>query len=249
MIFERYFGARLLSAKQLLTIPIYTLLVSCIYVSVWILHNIHGDVMAIFKPFHPLMKQSLHDYFHEAIFVALVVDVFSISLTRIAIRAGRVKGYLSIRFLVIFVATIAASFFAFTLGLFFLRVLDMVRLYTDIAPQDPIPIMPYRPLDGFSVLFNLFNAPTVIHVTSRGWIATYFVPEPILFYTAVTSQLSLIFIIASHLLAKIVLFVKQASIKMLQAAGTTAGAATGIFASMLMWMLAITFFCAVVAFH
>ncbi|MFC0402532.1 hypothetical protein [Paraburkholderia rhizosphaerae] len=249
MIFERYFGDRVLSIKQLLTIPIYTLTVSCVYIGVWVLHNIHGDITAIFRPFSPLMRQSLHDYFHEAIFVALVVDIFSISLTRVAIRAGRVKGYLSIRFFLLFALAVVASFFAFTFGLFFLRVLDMVRLYTDIAPQDPMPIMPYKPIDGFSVLFNLFNAPTVIHVTSRGWFATYFIPEPVLFYTALTTQLSFVFIIASHLLAKFTLFVRQASIKMLQTAGTTAGAASGIFASMLLWMLAITFFCAVAAFH
>lgn len=184
MIFERYFGTRLFSLKQLLTIPLYTLAVSCVYIAVWILHNVHGDVRAIFGPFSPLMKQALHDYFHEAIFVALVVDVFSISLTRIAIRAGRNQGYLSFRFFSLFFLTIAASFFAFTFGLFFLRTLDMVRLYVDLAPLDRIPVMPYKPLEGFKVLFNLFNLPTVIHVTSRGWFSTYFIPEPVLFYTA-----------------------------------------------------------------
>ncbi|WGS54915.1 hypothetical protein LFL96_36080 (plasmid) [Paraburkholderia sp. D15] len=249
MIFERYFGDRLLSIKQIITIPIYTLTVSCVYIAVWILHNIHGDINANFKPFSPLMKQSLHDYFHEAIFVALAVDIFSISLTRIAIRAGKVKGYLSFRFLFLFFLTISASFFAFTFGLFFLRVLDMVRMYTELVPQDPIPVMPYKPFEGFNVLLNLFNAPTVIHVTSKGWIATYFIPEPILFYTAVTSQLSFIFIIVAHLLAKFSLSVRQASIKMLQTAGTTAGIATGIFTSMLVWMLTIIFFCAIAAFH
>lgn len=249
MVFERYFGDRLLSIKKLVAIPIYTLVVSCVYIAVWILHNIHGDITAIFRPFSPLMRQALHDYFHEAIFVALVVDFFSISLTRVAIHAGKVRGYLSPRFFMLFAITIAASFVAFTLGLFFLRVLDMVRLYSEFAPQDPLPVMPYKPLDGFSILFNLFNAPTVIHVTSRGWISTYFIPEPVLFYTALTSQLSFVFIIFSHLLAKLTLFVRRASIEMVKTAGTTAGAATGIFASMLLWMLAITFFCTVLAFH
>jgi hypothetical protein len=248
-IFERYFGDRLFSARQLVTVPLYTLGVSLIYILVWILHNVDGNVFAIFGPFSPLMKQALYDYFHEAIFVALVVDIFSISLTRIAIRAGKAKGFLSFRFLLIFMLTVAVSFIIFTFGLFFMRVLDMVRLYADHAPQDPLPIMPYRPLDGFDVLFNLFNAPTIMHVTSRGVFSTYFIPEPVLFYTALTSQLSFVFIIASHLLAKFSQFVRRASVRVLQAAGTTKGSANGIFVSMMLWMLAITFFFGIVAFH
>ncbi|KVE11545.1 hypothetical protein WI92_18410 [Burkholderia vietnamiensis] len=195
------------------------------------------------------MRQALRDYFHEAIFVALVVDIFSISLTRVAIKAGRARGFLSFRFFLIFILAICASFVAFTMGLFFLRVWDMVRLYADYAPQDPIPVMPYRPLDGFGVLLNLFNTPTIIHATSRGVLSTYFIPEPVLFYTALTSQLSFVFIVASHLLAKFALFVRQASVRMLQAAGSTRGAANGIFASMLLWMLTITFFFSIAAFH
>src|SRR3546814_14520989 len=118
MIFERYFGARLFSPKQLLTIPLYTLAVSCIYIAVWVFHNSNGDIGAIFSPFSPIMRQALHDYFHEAIFVALVVDMLSISLTRIAIQAGKNRGYLSFTFVSLFFLTITASFFAFTFGFF-----------------------------------------------------------------------------------------------------------------------------------
>src|SRR3546814_10179767 len=82
------------------------------------------------------MRQALHDYFHEAIFVALVVDMLSISLTRIAIQAGKNRGYLSFTFVSLFFLTITASFFAFTFGLFFLRTLDTVPLYANLAPLD-----------------------------------------------------------------------------------------------------------------
>lgn len=248
-IFERYFGARFLSARQLVTVPAYTLVVSCVYVGAWLIYNIHGDVVALTKPFSPIMRQALHDFFHEAIFVALVVDFCSISLTRIAIRAGRTKGFLSFRFILFFILAVGAAFFIFTLGLFFLRVADMVRLYMDLAPQDPIPVMPYRPLDGFEVLLNLFNTPSMIHSTSRGVFSTYFIPEPVLFYTAVTGQLSLLFIVASNILARFAAVARQTSVKMLQTAGTPAGAAAGVFASMLLWMLTIVLVFGIVAFH
>src|SRR3546814_2588857 len=90
------------------------------------------------------MRQALHDYFHEAIFVALVVDMLSISLTRIAIQAGKNRGYLSFTFVSLFFLTITASFFAFTFGLFFLRTLDTVQLYANLAPLDKIPVVPYK---------------------------------------------------------------------------------------------------------
>src|SRR3546814_16904277 len=103
--------------------------------------------------------------------------MLSISLTRIAIQAGKNRGYLSFTFVSLFFLTITASFFAFTFGLFFLRTLDTVQLYANLAPLDKIPVVPYKPFEGFEVLLNLFNLPTVIHVTSIGWFSTYFIPE------------------------------------------------------------------------
>src|SRR3546814_19182887 len=110
MIFERYFGARLFSPKQLLTIPLYTLAVSCIYIAVWVFHNSNGDIGAIFSPFSPIMRQALHYYFHEAIFLALVFALLSISLTRIAIHAGKHRGSLSFTFASLFFLTISTPF-------------------------------------------------------------------------------------------------------------------------------------------
>ncbi|SFO86760.1 hypothetical protein SAMN03159417_00399 [Ralstonia sp. NFACC01] len=225
------------------------MVVSLAYISAWILHNINWNILAVFQPFSPLMKQALYDYFHEAIFVALIVDIFAISFTRIAIRSGRANGFLSFRFFSIFLLSISISFAIFSLGTFAMRVWDMVRLYIDHAPQDPIPIMPYRPFSSFDVLLNPFNTPTIMHVTSRGVFSTYFIPEPVLFYTALTSQLSFLLIISSHLLAKLFLLIRNSSVAILKIAGTPNGAAIGVFASMMIWMFTITLFFAILAFH
>lgn len=249
MVFEHYFGTRFLSLRQLLTIPIYTLLVSCLYIVLWFFFNNYMGEGETFGYSSPILRQALYDYFHRGIFIALIVDTLSISLSRLAIKTGKQNGYLSFRFFFLFLITASLSFLFFTLGLYFLRVFDMVQLYLTVAPFDEIPVIPYKPFEGVSILFKLFDLPTVIHVTSVGLYSTYFIPEPVLFYAALTSQLSFVFLVFSHLLAKLLLFVKQASIKTLQTAGTATGAANGIFTAMLLWMLAIVLFFVFIAFY
>ncbi|MFK2890829.1 hypothetical protein [Dyella flagellata] len=238
-IFEGYFGKVFFSMKSFASIPIYTLLSSLIYLSLWFFHNRGVDIQAFTKPMSSLMMESLHDYFCEAIFVTLLIDFAAISITRFGIGIGRLNGFLSLKFIAIYIVMISVSFFIFTIGLYFMRYIDMLRLYADLAPNDAIPSMPYRPFDGFDSLLNILNTPTIIHVTTRGLFSTYFIPEPVVFYCALTSQLSLLFIMMSHLLSCFLSFIKKSSINLLAAAGTPRGGAIGIYSSMLIFILTV----------
>jgi len=77
----------------------------------------------------------------------------------------------------------------------------MVRLYTELAPNDSIPIMPYTPLANMASSLRLFYPQTIIHVTTQGWFSTYFMPEPLIFYCAVVGQLTLLLITLGYQIA------------------------------------------------
>lgn len=203
LYFQRLFGNRIFAKRQLLTIPIYTIIVSGIFFSIWIAY------LYIFKnPSHsfnanlpPYFMQSIKDFYHEGVIAAILIDFITIQLTKAAINTGRKYGYYSVRFFFRFSIAIVLAYFVFSISVFYFRVEDMVRLYTEIVPYDPLPIIPYTPLKNIASSLNLFYPQTSIYITSRGGMTTYFMPEPLIFYCAVAGQLSLVSITLGYQIA------------------------------------------------
>lgn len=194
LYFQRLFGNRHFAKRQLVTVPFYTFAVSGIFFLTWIayLYIFRNPTHSIAGNLPDYFKQSASDFYHKGIVAALLIDFITIQLTKVAIRTGAKFGYYSFQFFLIFSATLASAYFVFSIAVFYFRVEDMVRLYAEHAPYDPIPVMPYAPLENMASSLSLFYPQTIIHVTSRGWISTYFMPEPLIFYCAVAAQLSLL---------------------------------------------------------
>lgn len=201
--FHRLFGDRVLAKRQLLTIPIYTLMVSGVFFLAWIIYlYIFRNPTHSFSASLPMsLKQATSDFYHKGVIASLLIDFITIQLTKVAIRVGAKSGYYSIRFVMIFLATLAIAYFVFSISVLYFRVEDMVRLYIDLAPNDQIPLMPYAPFDNMASSLSLFYPQTIIHVTTRGGFSTYFMPEPLIFYCAVAAQVSLLSIALSYQMA------------------------------------------------
>lgn len=226
----RIFGERYFSKRQILTIPLYTLVVSALFFSLWFLY------LYIFQnPYHSLsaklpinVRQSVYDFYHKGIYASLALDVISIQLTKKSIRIGKLNGFSSIKFLLFFVFVLFFSYFLFSLVVFGFRVDDMVRLYMSMAPSDPMPIIPYSPIATFSSSLALFQPETIVHFTTRGVFSTYFMPEPLIFYCTAAAQASLVFIFLAKNVANFLFLVRNSAINFIAKVGTPKASATSI---------------------
>lgn len=250
LYFQYFFGERIFAKRQLVTIPIYTLTVSAIFFLIWI-----ADLYIFRNPWHsfaarlPLtFKLSVQCFYHEGIFAALLIDTITIQLTKIAIRIGRNKGYFSIRFWFSFLMVFIFAYFIFSLAIFYFRVEDMVLLYLDQAPNDPIPVMPYAPFDSFQSSLSLFYPQTLIHMTSQGMFTTYFMPEPLIFYCAIMGTLSLLSITICFQIAWMLERLKRICIGFVTYAGKPEAHATSILMLVLgiLFLLVISVICIIV---
>lgn len=240
-LFERFFGQSIFAKRQILTIPLYTIAVSGIFFFLWIVY------LYIFKnptysfsarlPFN--VAQAIKDFYTKGIFASLLIDVVTIQMTKLCIKLGRHRGFDSFRFYAMFILTLLVASFLFSIAAFLFRVDDMVRLYLQFAPNDPMPVIPYAPLTYFGPSLSLFQPQTLIHVTSAGWLSTYFMPEPLIFYCGVTAQLSLLFIALAHQIAIGLLKLKTASIRFVSVVGTPAANAGSVIFVVVLSVLAL----------
>ena len=206
------FGRSYLAKRQIITIPLYTLTISAIFFLIWIIY------LYIFNnPEHKIIanipisyKLAVKDYYEKGIFGGFILDFIVIFMTKFSLKFTKKNNYLSFKFIILFLISIIFSYFIFSIIIHMYRVMDMVSLYLDVAPNDPIPVLTYEPMTYLSSSLKLFTPETTIHVTSTGWYTTYFIPEPLLFYCATTTHamIFLIFIISilSLLLSKLKIF-------------------------------------------
>lgn len=241
LIFWRFFGQSIFAKRQIVTIPLYTLAVSAIFFLTWILYlYFFRNPTYSFSARLPLnVVQAIRDFYSKGIFASLVIDVVTIQMTKVCINLGRGRGFDSVRFYAMFTLTLLVAAFLFSIAAFLFRVDDMVRLYLQFAPNDPMPIIPYAPISYFGASLSLFQPETLIHVTSKGWFSTYFMPEPLIFYCGVTAQLSLLFIVFAHQIAIGLLKLKAACIRFVSAVGTPAANAGSVIFVIVLSVLAL----------
>ncbi|QNB05759.1 hypothetical protein G5S34_02500 [Herbaspirillum frisingense] len=193
--FKRVFGESLLAKRQILSIPLYTLVVSAVFFLIWI-----AELFILRNPAHSLriadlplnVKEAVSVFYIKGIWAALLIDFFSIQMTKKAIRIGSVRGFLSWRFLGCFCFSVIGSYILFTFAVFIFRVEDMAYVYSHIVPRDPPPLIPYTPLRYLSSSLNLFYPETTVYTTSVGWLTTYFMPQPVILYCAIATQTTLV---------------------------------------------------------
>jgi hypothetical protein len=222
LYFHRIFGNRILAKRQILTIPIYTMMVSGIFFLTWIVYiYIFRNPTHSFPANLPIdFNQAVKEFYRKGIIATLLIDFITIQLTKVTIRTGAKYGNSSARFILIFLATIASAYFIFSIAVFCFRIGDMVSLYMELAPNDPIPILPYAPLSNLASSLSLFYPQTIIHNTTRGLFSTYFMPEPLIFYCAVAAQMSLLSITLGFQIAAGLELLKRICIGFVTSVGT-----------------------------
>jgi len=241
LYFHRLFGERILARRQLLTIPLYTLAVSAIFFLTWFVYlYLFRNPSHSFDARLPLnVRQAVHDFYQEGIIATMAIDFAAIQMTKIAIRVGRKAGFLSLRFLLAFLGTLALAYFLFSLAVYYFRVADMVRLYLELAPGDPLPVIPYAPLGDMASSLRLFYPQTLIHVTSRGWFSTYFMPEPLIFYCAVAAQASLVAVTLAYQAAWGLERLKNLCVGILRRVGTPEANAASVVVFVLLVLVSV----------
>lgn len=202
--FQRVFGRTLLAKRQLISIPLYTLLVSLVFFVVWLL-----DLYLFKNPEHvfnvpppPNVLQAIKDFYSKGLLVAIAIDCVTIQLTKWSINVGMRRGFGSWRFLWCFSATIALAYLLFSAAVYRFRWSDMSELYAMLPAGEVRPTIAFDPLRDVLYSISLFQPVTFIYATSEGFISSYFMPEPILFYCAVTGTLSLLTITVAYQFAR-----------------------------------------------
>lgn len=228
--FEYFFGGRILSKRQFLTIPIYTFLTSGIFLLFWLAYFWgYQSIFSLSDSYlPPHIVQGVSDFYSKGIYSILIIDFIAIILTKYCIKKGRVYGFSSLRFYVSFIFTLLFVLFLFSVSMFVFKVADTVDLYTQVAPNDPLPLVPFHPIQDMVQASNLFEQRTVIHFTSVGAYSTYFMPEPVIFYCTIVAQLSLFFIFLSCQISMLLLKLKKACVNYVRLYGTADGAAFGV---------------------
>lgn len=251
--FQIIFGTAILSKRQLWTIPAFTLFVSAGFFSTWILYiyifNNEAGTLLVAPP--PTMKQAAFDFYTKGIIATFIIVALAIQLTKVSIRSGHKNGYCSLRFYITYFLNIIVTYLLFSIVVLLFRVEDMVRLYTEIAPNDPLPTIAYAPFSNIASSLSLFHPPIMIHVTSQGWFSTYFMPEPLIFYCAATAQASLLGIATSYQIATALKKIQSACIAFITMAGTPEATATSVVIFIVIGLLSlpvvILSICAIVA--
>lgn len=202
--FQRVFGRKLLAKRQLISIPLYTLLVSLVFFVVWLL-----DLYLFKNPEHvfnvpppPNVLQAIKDFYSKGLLVAIAIDCVTIQLTKWSINVGMRRGFGSWRFLWCFSATIALAYLLFSAAVYWFRWSDMSELYAMLPADEVRPTIAFDPLRNVLYSIALFQPVTFIYATSEGLVSSYFMPEPILFYCAVTGTLSLLTITLAYQFAR-----------------------------------------------
>lgn len=241
LAFYKAFGKNFLSKRQLLTIPIYTMVVSGMFFGIWIFYlYVFQDNNSFFRMSLPItFKQSLSDFYRKGVFATLVIDFIAIQMTKVAIRVGERRGFLSIKFIAVYLLSILICYFIFSFSIHIFRLEDMVSLYLAVAPNDVIPVMPYAPIKSLSSSLSLFFPQTLIHVTSQGLYSTYFMPEPLIFYCAVAAQLSLFLIMLGYQCAIGTDKLKNICIEFVSRIGQPETNANSVIVLMVLWLISI----------
>jgi hypothetical protein len=196
------FGRKLFSWRFLVFTPVYTLVISVLLIAVWVFvsyaefyttHSFNSPVyMSVW------MKEEIHEWFSFGILIAIALDYPAVFLTKLSLRSLSKRTPGPLAFAAISVLLTFCIYFVFSLAIHALRVYDMITLYEWLAPNDPLRPARYElfplPIEEWVTL----HPATIIHVTSQGWISTYFFPEPILFYCMVATASMLPFLTVAY---------------------------------------------------
>jgi hypothetical protein len=224
------FGHSFLSKRQLLSIPSFTILyASILFVSwfIWvIIFNNPEHVMP--KHIPTSMNLALNDFVINGFIYSLLLDIISISLTRCYIKYSLKNEFSSIKAIYLFLIFTLTILTLFSLVIYHLKINSIENLYIDHQLYfERRPEIRWEPLSILNESLNLNHNETMIIITSKGWLSSYFIPQALMLYTSIMTQLSLMIIFMCYAISKILLKTKILSLSLLKNAGTPKMSAWG----------------------
>ncbi|HCT9312284.1 hypothetical protein [Citrobacter koseri] len=224
------FGYNYLSKRQLLSIPFFTILYSSLLFVLWF------SWILIFKnPEHIIPKHiptsislELHDFITNGFFYSLLLDFISIFITRWYIKYSLKNKFNSLKSIGLFISSIFIILILFTLVIYHLKINSIENLYMDHQLYfEARPDIKWEPITILGSSLNIDHNETMIIKTSKGWLSSYFIPQALMLYTSIITQLSLIIIFMCYATSALLLRTKTLSLSLLKNAGTPQMSAWG----------------------
>ncbi|MFK3707366.1 hypothetical protein EDF73_10357 [Raoultella sp. BIGb0138] len=225
------FGRRFLAKRQLITIPLFSLLFSAFLFIIWFLY-----ALFFLNPQHIIptrlpvaIRVAVHDYYHFGLGYTLLLDAIVIQLSRFYILSIEKRGFTFKSSILYFISAIILVLLSLSAIILQLQREATDALYTGLglyfeAREYPV----FNPVDIIASSLNLIHNHTMIHFTSKGPYSTYFVPQSVMLYCSVFSQLALFFIILSCSSIKLLAGIKLFSLQALNKIGTPTLTAYGL---------------------
>ncbi|EMM6852689.1 TPA: hypothetical protein ACX3LN_000420 [Enterobacter hormaechei] len=240
------FGNHAFSKRQLITIPFLLILYSSILFVVWYLWVLTFRNPEHIIPQHlPLtIKVALHDFIHFGFWYSLLLDVMSIYLIRAYINAGLSKGFSSVKSIVYFSSIVLGVMLSFTLIVTHLKNASIEDLYIQQGLYfEDRPVMTWNPMEVIRSSLDFIDNETMIIFTSKGAISNYFIPQAIMFYLSMFTQLTLLIVFISYMITKILHNIRTVAIWTVKYSGTATMNAIGFILIAGIILLALIYLC------
>ncbi|MBN3263392.1 hypothetical protein [Pectobacterium brasiliense] len=226
----KLFGDGFLSKRQLITIPLFTILYSIILFFAWFMYVlIFLNPDKIIPEQIPMpIKLAIHDFYLYGVWYSILLDFISIQLTKMYIKSKGKSDFSFMKSVFYFLLSIFIVYFIFTVIIYQLKLDATDDLYNKSGLYlEPRPTLSYEPFEAIYESLNLIETSTFMVVTSKGILSNYFVPQAVMFYSSFISQISLLLIFISYLLSKSLIKFKILSIDFVKGIGTAKYTAYG----------------------
>lgn len=236
------FGDKFLSKRQLLSVPFFTILYSSLLFVSWFLW-----VLIVHNPEHIIPRHipisidiALNNFIKYGFMYSLCLDFISISITRVYIKYSLKNNFGSTKAIAFFLLSVFIILILFTLVIYHLKVNSVEDLYIDQQLYfESQPNIKWEPFSILGSSLNIDHNEIMIIVTSKGWISNYFIPQALMLYTSIITQLSLIIIFMCYSISKLLLKTEILSLLLLKNAGTAKMNAWGFITLAVLIILAI----------
>ncbi|NIG35510.1 hypothetical protein F3J42_16650 [Pantoea sp. Ap-959] len=227
------FGKSFFSKRQILTVPFFTILYSSLLFVSWFLW-----VLIFYNPEHVMpahiptvLDASINSFISYGFLYSLLLDFISISITRVYIKYSLRNRFSSFKAILFFITSIFLIVFLFTIVIYKLKISSIDDLYTMQGLYlEKRPITNWEPVQTFYSSLNIIHNETMIIVTSKGLMTNYFIPQALMLYTSLMTQISLIIIFLCYILIKSLTRLEILSLFLVKNAGTASMSAWGFIA-------------------
>lgn len=195
------FGRSYACRRFFLAAPLYSLTLSFAFFFAWFL-ILEVKSIGVDHAYPPtrFIIGYVRDYFFQDGFTAnIIIDAISIALTKMCIRTASTKG-ISARFYIEVIISIMMTCAAIAASIYILRFVGAINSLNRVPTTEEAErygfMISYYDIEHFITI----NPTMYFYETPNGYVTTYHVPEPIVFYCAVCSQASAIFFALSMII-------------------------------------------------